>query len=423
LPRLLVLYHFFHPDDVISARHFGDFAEEQHRRGWDVTVVTSNRSCRDPARTFPAREDWRGVRIIRVFRPALDQARALGRLGNSGWLITGWSLRALIEAAGAARPDVVVIGSDPAFALAAAIPLRAAFPRLPIVHWCFDLYPEAIEAEGAGGPFARVLLPAVRALMGQAYRCCDEIVDLGPCMRARLARYDTPAHRSTLVPWALAEPAAIAPPDPAVRAQLFPRARLALLYAGTMGRAHDFELFLRLARACRARSGDAISFCFACRGNRMDELRRAVGPDDSNVSFAPFADESALQARLEAADLHLLSLRADWAGIVVPSKFFGSLAVGRPVIYAGPAGSAIAAWIREHGVGLHLQDTLDEAGVPALCERLHDIVDRGDDGAAQLAAWQARAKQTYDREFSKRVINDRWDALLRTHLVGAAALP
>jgi hypothetical protein len=412
LPRLLVFYHFFHPDDVVSARHFGDFAEEQTRRGWDVTVVTSNRSCRHPEITYPPRETWNGVRIIRTYRPPFDQARAVGRLGNTGWLLAGWSVRALLEAAGAERPDVVVIGSDPSFALAAAIPLRAAFPRLPIVHWCFDLYPEAIEAEGSRGAATALLMPAARALMARAYRCCDEIVDLGPCMRARLARYDAPARRSTLVPWALAEPSSVAAPDPAVRAQLFSRASLALLYSGTMGRAHDFQLFLELARACRARSGDAIGFCFSCRGNRYEELRRAVGPDDHNVSFAPFADEGALQARLEAADLHLLSLGAEWAGIVVPSKFFGSLAVGRPVIYAGPPQSAVAAWIQEHDVGLHL----DAAGLPALCDRLHALAQVGAVAGADLPAWQARAQETYRREFSKRAVNDRWDALLRRHL-------
>ena len=43
MPRLLLAYHFFHPDDVVSARIFSDFAVEQQSRGWQVSVVTSNR--------------------------------------------------------------------------------------------------------------------------------------------------------------------------------------------------------------------------------------------------------------------------------------------------------------------------------------------------------------------------------------------
>jgi glycosyltransferase involved in cell wall biosynthesis len=400
VPRLLLVYHFFHPDDVAGARQFSELGREQARRGWEVTALTSDRSWRDPAARYPSRERWEGVDIHRVFRPPWRQAQPLQRLGNSAWMIA-----AFVRRSRRLGPfDAIVIGSDPAFAPLAAPGLRAAFPDAALVHWCFDLYPEAIVAEG-GGAAVRVMAPAARRLMARAYRSFDSLVDLGPCMRARLGAYGSGATQETLPPWALVEPGAVAPPDPATRAELFPRARLGLLYSGTLGRAHEYAAFLELARACRARSGDAISLCFSSRGHRYEELRRAVTPDDTNVAFAPFADESALGRRLTAADLHLLSLRPEWAGVVVPSKFFGSLAVGRPVVYAGPGESEIATWIGRHDVGLHLAG----GNLPAVVDRLHALLD----GPAGLARWQANALAVYEREFSRRVINDRWDAHLR----------
>lgn len=399
-PRLLLLYHFFHPDDVVSARHFGDLAEEQQRRGWQVTVLASNRSCRQRGKIFAPYEDWNGIEIHRLFRPDWDQSKPLSRLLNSAWMIAGWFLRTLQLR----RFDAIVVGSDPAFSPALALALRLAYPRAAIAHWCFDLYPEAIEAEGTSAAVG-ALAPAARWLMARSYRSCDALVDLGSRMRARLAAYGAPAVQETLVPWALAETEHVAAADPAVRAELFGDARLGLLYSGNLGRAHEFEPFLRLARACRARSGNAISFCFATRGYREPELRRAVGPEDTNIRFAPFADESALVARLEAADVHLLSLRPEWSGIVVPSKFFGSLAVGRPVLYAGPADSEVATWIAEHDVGLHIAE--DQVG--AATDRLHALLANPSD----VARWQANAFGVYQREFSKRAVNDRWDALLR----------
>jgi glycosyltransferase involved in cell wall biosynthesis len=173
-----------------------------------------------------------------------------------------------------------------------------------------------------------------------------------------------------------------------------------------MGRAHDHRAFLALARACRARSGDDVALCFSSRGNRQDELRVAVTPADVNVSFVPFADEQALEARLGAADLHLVSLQPEWAGIVVPSKFFGSLAVGRPVLYAGPGDSEIARWVAEHDVGLTLPDG-GELG--PIVDRLHALIA----DPAALARWQGNAFAVYQRAFSKKVINDGWDRSLR----------
>jgi putative colanic acid biosynthesis glycosyltransferase WcaI len=400
VPRLLLVYHFFHPDDVVSARLYSDLAVEAHRRGWDVSVLTSNRLWSDPRARLPAREIWQGVDIRRVFRPPLDQARPVERLANSGWLAAAWTAAALPLG----RFDAIVIGSDPAFAALIAVGLRAAQPRAAIAHWCFDLYPEILTAEGGAAAVA-ALAPLARSLMRQAYRRCDALVDLGPRMRERLAEYAVPARQETLVPWALSEfdrPAAV---DAAARAELFPRAKLALLYSGTMGRAHDFEPFLRLARACRARSGDEVCIAFASRGNRADALARALGPDDSNVRLAPFADESALPARLASADLHLVSLRADWSGLVVPSKFFASLATGRPVVYAGPAESEIARWIAEHDLGIHL--TADN--IEAVADRLHRLAaDR-----ARLGAWQNAVLDVYRKWWSKAVTCGRWDALLR----------
>jgi glycosyltransferase involved in cell wall biosynthesis len=173
-----------------------------------------------------------------------------------------------------------------------------------------------------------------------------------------------------------------------------------------MGRAHDFQAFLELARRCRARSGDAIRLCFACRGNRHDELRAALRADDSNITLVPFTDEEGLQARLQSADIHLLSLRPEWAGVVVPSKFFASLAVGRPVLYDGPPQSEIGDWIRSHDLGLVL-DGPD--GVEPAVERLHQLLA----APAELGRWQENAQSVYRTRFAKSIGNDRWNDLLR----------
>ncbi len=307
--------------------------------------------------------------------------------------------------------DAMVVGSDPAFAPTMGRALRRLHPRAALVHWCFDLYPEAIAAEG-GNAAVRALVPVARRLMKWSYGAYDELVDIGPRMGERLAAYGTGVPQRTLVPWALVEPPRAAVADPRLRAELYPRAKLALLYSGTMGRAHDHRAFLALARACRARSGDDVTLCFASRGNRQDELRAAVTAADTNVRFGSFADEAELQARLGAADLHLVSLQPEWAGVVVPSKFFGSLAVGRPLLYAGPPDSEIARWIADHDVGL----TLAGGAVAPVVERLHALIAEPDN----LARWQAGAFAVYQREFSKRVINDRWNEALRA-LVAARA--
>ena len=90
---------------------------------------------------------------------------------------------------------------------------------------------------------------------------------------------------------------------------------------------------------------------------------------------------------------------------MVPSKFFGSLAVGRPVLYAGPGDSEIARWIATYDVGL----TLGSGTLAAVVDRLHALIGQ----PADLGRWQTNAFAVYQREFSKKVVNDRWDEMLR----------
>jgi glycosyltransferase involved in cell wall biosynthesis len=397
-PRLLVLYHFFHPDQVVSARIFSDLAEEQAKRGWHVTALTCNRSHADASESYPPDELWNGVEIHRVFRPAWSQKHPLPRLGNTFWVLSAWLLHSLRLG----TFDAIVIGSDPSFAAALAIPLRASHPRTPIFHWCLDVYPDAVEAEWSNA--TRLLAGPARALMSAAYRCCDVVVDLGPCMRRRLERYGGAPRRETLTPWALLEPPVPAEPDPVVRREIFGDAKIGLLYAGSMSRPHDFESLLQLARACRARAGNEVALCFACTGTSLSALKAAVRPDDTNVSFAPFIDERTLQQRLEAADFHVGSLRPEYTGIVVPSKFFAALAVGRPFIFAGTADSSVGRWILQHQVGLLLEPgRADEVAARLLALK---------DDPAGLRGMRDAALTTYQRHFSKRLINDRWAALL-----------
>jgi hypothetical protein len=135
----------------------------------------------------------------------------------------------------------------------------------------------------------------------------------------------------------------------------------------------------------------------------LPAVKAAVRPDDSNIRFAAFADEAAIRRRFEAADFHLGSLRPDFTGIVVPSKFFAALAVGRPFIFAGAADASIAEWIRELDVGFVLEPgRADEVAGRLAAFREPSAIQAGRERA--FAAYQAR--------FSKRLINDRWAALL-----------
>ena len=401
-PRVLVFYHYLHPDDVVSALHFTELCVGLRERECQITAVSCNRGCRDEAVAYPSDSVWQGVRIHRIWRPPARQSTLLGRFFNSAWMILAWSSLAFRHPS----PDLLVIGSDPVLSILVAVPWKLVRPATRIVHWCHDLYPEAAVAEGLIRP-NHLLARVLRVALASAYRACDLIVDIGSCMRERLLAYNSPARHVTLTPWALAEPTEPLPRYSEERNRLFGNARLALLYSGNFGRAHCHEKILALARQMRPANA---RFVFSVRGNRVEALRSSVTAQDDNIRFVPFASQNNLEARLGAADVHVVSLREEWTGTVVPSKFFGSLAVGRPVLFAGSADAAVARWIREHNVGW----VLTGDNVRSVAEELQSL----SGSPEQLTSLFSRCHQVYQRYFSKEQILGLWHTELTTLLDG-----
>jgi hypothetical protein len=253
-------------------------------------------------------------------------------------MICAWSATAFQSPA----PRFLIVGTDPILSVLIAIPWKLLRPRTKVLHWCFDVYPDAAIADrtlAPTGPAARL----ARALVRAAYRRCDAIVDIGPCMGELLStHYRSPASRLTLTPWALLEPPSPLKIDLAERSAIFGDARLALMYSGNFGRAHSYTEIVDLAARL---SDSSVRIAFSIRGNRAADLEQA------NIKIVPFAAEDQLAARLSAPDIHIVTLREEWTGTVVPSKFFGALAAGRPVLFIGSQHSSIAMWIRQYQVG------------------------------------------------------------------------
>ena len=88
---VFLLYHFYRPDDVVSARLFTDLAEDLTESGFDVTAVPSTRSCHGSKVRLAKREVWAGGKIRRIWRPDWPQHKTAGRFGNTLFMLLGWT--------------------------------------------------------------------------------------------------------------------------------------------------------------------------------------------------------------------------------------------------------------------------------------------------------------------------------------------
>ena len=398
--QIFVFYHYLFPDDVVSAILIDELCQGLVYHGWEVSAYPANRGCRDESLTYASTSVHKGVRLERIWRPRFRQSSSSGRLLNAAWMLTRWSLLALRPN----PPAAILVGTDPILSVAVAIAWKLVRPRTRVLHWVFDLYPEAAYADGLLAPDG-LLASLLEKLLRRAYAACDAVIDIGPCMRIRLARYQSRARRKTIVPWALEEPSAVLDIAQEERQQIFGSTRIAMLYSGSFGRAHEYGDFLALARALRHK--DAM-LAFSVRGNREQELRSAISQinqaESCPVTLVAFAPQDRLRARLAAPDIHLLSLSPSWTGLVVPSKFFGALAAGRPVLFSGSQESSVAQWIKEFDLGwvLTAQNVEETAG-----QLLSYMAD-----PEQILAMNQRCRDVYQKHFSREASLDHMHHLL-----------
>lgn len=175
---------------------------------------------------------------------------------------------------------------------------------------------------------------------------------LGERMAARLCGEGIPAERVQIIHnWADGE--AITPIshcDNPLCAEWGIEGRFVVGYSGNLGRAHEFGTVLEAAD--RLREEDDIVFLFVGDGHyrswiETEARRRGLG----NILFRPYQARKRLRESLGLADVHLISLLPALEGLIMPSKFYGIAAAGRPVLYVGDPEGEIPQLLRSAECG------------------------------------------------------------------------
>lgn len=362
--RVVFVNRYFHPDHSATSQIASDLAFHLASRGWDVSAVTS-RQRYDDARARLGSSAVDGVRIERVWSTTFGRAGLFGRAVDYATFYTS-AFIALLR-----RRDAIVIAmTDPPLISVVA---SLASPRL--VNWVQDLFPDIADALGIRLP--RVL----RRLRDWSLRRARRNVVIGELMADRVP------NAVVIHNWADAALRPIARRE---------REPFIVAYSGNLGRAHEFETIVGATH----RLPD-VRFVFTGGGARLDEVRSATG---ANAEFRPYAPRETLSESLSAADVHLVSLQPSLEGLIVPSKFYGILAVARPVIFVGARGGELARLIEEHRCGV----VVEPGDVGAFTRAIASLAaDR--DAAAEMGR---RGHELYRARFAPEHAFAAWERVL-----------
>ena len=337
--HVLFVNRVFPPDRGATGQYLHALAAELLERGWRVSIVVA----KTVSRTEP---DTKGIVVRRMrglpYRRKPMWYRAIAYLSLYPAMLWGiWRV---------GRPDVIVVMTDPPLFFSAAV-FYAKWRRIPVIHWCQDVYPELAFALGLikeTGIIGRTLV----SLRTHALDRCGSIVAIGGCM-ARVLRGRTSAAIEIVPNWSELAHTQPSPQEAnPFRANLLPAPNgQIVMYSGNIGLGHPFDAILA-AMDELGTDRPTVRFAVIGDGPRLNDLkaeveRRAL----KNVIFFPHQPNSNLGQTLGAADIHLACMEPDLLGLIAPSKVYGILAAGRPCIFLGPAESEVAVAISHSGAG------------------------------------------------------------------------
>ena len=402
--RLIFINRFFFPDHSATSQILSDLAFHLADTGQKVLVVTSKQSYGDAKPPLPDYEVIRNVHVHRVFSTRLGCGGGL--LGRTiEYFSFGWSLWRRLPAI--AQPgDIVVAKTDPPLLSIVAM-AAARRSGLKLVNWLQDVYPELAVKLGVRfirGPVATGLA----GLRNRSLQFADAIVVPGDLMGQRIEALGIPRQRIHFIPnWCNDEE--IKPlgySENSLRQRWGLQDKFVVGYSGNLGRAHEFSTVLGAAEQLGA--DPRIVFLMIGGGTLFSELADIVKVRrlEHLFRFLPYQEQKVLRYSLTASDVHWISLNPKAEGLIVPSKFYGIAAAGKPIIVIAAKDGELARLVQEYACGA----VIDPGDAGALVRTLLRL---SNDPAA-VAAMGMRARKMLEVHFSRQKAFELWSRLLDT---------
>ncbi|HEY3455448.1 MAG TPA: glycosyltransferase family 4 protein [Bryobacteraceae bacterium] len=369
---ILLLNQFFYPDSAATSQLLTDLARELARRGHDVTAICGGNGygLTDATEAPP-------VTIHRA-QPLPFSRLPFMRIASYATFLCGAAVRSIC---GRAPDTSLTLTTPPLLGIIGTLTRRIRGARHFI--WEMDLYPDIAEDLSI---FRRHSFSSrlVGAVADYIRRNADGIIALGDDMKERLVRRGVPESKIHVIHnWADGQEIQPLPWHPLP---------LTIHYSGNLGLAHETQTIRDAMLALR--DDLRFRFVFAGGGAQRKDLEAFCRTRNLNqTEFRPYCQRAELSQSLSEGHLGLVTQKLETVGSVVPSKIYGIMAAGRPILYIGPRHATPARIIERFACGWHME--------PGNCECLVALLNRLVHCPEEIRSAGERARQAFLENFDR----------------------
>ena len=415
--KLLIFAHYYAPDTASTGQILQDQAEGM-TRDFDVTVVcvvpsyggTIGPKYKTKKYYF---EELNGVKIIRVRVPEFSKSNKMSRIRN----ILAYFFGALGASRKAGEQDYVFTISQPPVLGGVLGVLGKWQKRAKLIYCIQDFNPEQIMAVGYFKN--KLALNGLMAVDKFSCRRADLVVtvgrDLVDTLKKRFEGGRIP--RYVMINNWIDEKEVYPLPENHEKVLAFKReygldGKFVIMYSGNLGLYYDLENLIGVLDSFKkgydsdgtyregpkTPDGREVVFAFVGAGSVKDKLIAYAEENRfENIVFIPYQDKEDLVYSLNAGDVHWCVNAKGIKGVSCPSKAYGIMGAGKPMIGVLESGSEVRMLIEEIGCG-KCCDPGDYEGVGRI---IRGFIERG--GTQEEAQMGMRGRKYLEAHLTKEV--------------------
>lgn len=353
--KIMFVCQFFYPEKVSSAILPFELATELIKGGYCVKALVGFPKEYVDYTKIPKKENINGINIKRIKYLTLNRVGTLGRIIN----YLSFSLSIVLHFWEFRKIDYCISYTNPPL-LPPIIALLSKVFKFKFIFEIYDLYPDTATKAGVLSENG-IINKIFNYLTNYALNNCWKIVVLShECKNYLLKTRKLSDNKIHIISnWYQSLP---------ITKNKYPKKTLTLLYGGNMGIMQDMKTIEDTIMELK--NNDKFEFILAGHGNKKEMLESVINKENvNNCQIYDFLPKKDYDSLMERVDLAILSLEQFGVGLGSPSKLYGYLAKGIPIIAIIDSSTDIAKDIYEYQNGIHVNngDYLN------LVENLNDI--------------------------------------------------
>ncbi len=337
--RILLIGQYFYPEKISSGVLPYELATQLVKEGYDVqALVGYPKEYVEDGKKVNKKENVSGINVRRISYIQANRKNVIGRVIN----ILSFSMSVLLHPFIFKKNDVYICFTNPPL-LPFIVSLFGKINRKKVIVVLYDLYPDTAIKLGFisnKGMVARLFEKTNQYV----YRNASKIVAISNEMKNYLINKKKVSENKIEVIHNWYD-------DIYCDVQYDVQFPLNVIYGGNMGHAQDMKTIMDLLLLMK---GDSrFKFVFAGHGSDKEKLEKFISENDlNNCIVYEFLPKDEYDNLLKTANIAILSIKDEICGLGSPSKYYGYLALKKPIIAIVPKDSDIQKDIDEGKLGI-----------------------------------------------------------------------